>query len=75
MNAYKSNSGQNIVYLDHSSSVVGTSTSQSSADPASLASIMLRTMILVHNIRLAGRVFSVLLPDEIAEKNPQDKHV
>lgn len=40
MNNYNPNSGQDIVYLDLSTSAIGASLSQSSADPAGLASIM-----------------------------------
>jgi hypothetical protein len=40
MSSYKQNSGQDIVYLDTSTSAIGASLSQSSADPAGLASIM-----------------------------------
>jgi len=40
MSNYSQNSGQDIVYLDLSTSAIGASLSQSSADPAGLASIM-----------------------------------
>jgi len=40
MNNYSSSSGQNIVYLDLSTSAIGVSLFQSSADPAGLKSII-----------------------------------
>jgi hypothetical protein len=40
MSNYSPNSGQDIVYLDLSTSAIGASLFQSSADPAGLASIM-----------------------------------
>lgn len=46
MSNYKSNSGQDIVYLDLSTSSIGASLYQSSADPASLASIMPNFLLL-----------------------------
>lgn len=40
MSNYSQNSGQDIVYLDLSTSAIGAMPSQSPADPAGLASIM-----------------------------------
>jgi len=40
MNPYKSNSAQDIVYIDHTTSGIWASVSQSSADPASLPNLM-----------------------------------
>jgi hypothetical protein len=40
MSNYSQDSGQDVVYLDPSTSAIGTSLSQSSANPAGLASIM-----------------------------------
>jgi hypothetical protein len=45
MNIYESNSGQDIVYIDHSTSAMGASLYQSSAVPTSLASIMRNALI------------------------------
>jgi hypothetical protein len=47
MNAYKTNSAEDIVYIDHSTSGTGSSISQSSADPASLATFMRNTVIII----------------------------
>ena len=47
MNFYKSNSGQYILYKNHSNSAIGTSFYQSSADPTSFASIFRNAFILL----------------------------
>jgi hypothetical protein len=47
MNTYKSNSAQNIVYIDHSTSGAGASISQSSADPVSLSNLMREVVVFV----------------------------
>ena len=44
---YKTNSAQNIVYIDHSTSGTGASISQSSADPISLANLMRKSVIIL----------------------------
>ena len=41
-----SNSGHNIIYKDYSTSGIGASTNQSSADPTSLANIMHQRIIV-----------------------------
>jgi hypothetical protein len=45
MNIYKSNSGQDIVYIEHSTSAIAASLCQSSAAPTNLASIMRNALI------------------------------
>lgn len=75
MNAYKTNCGQYIVYLDYSSSVGGPSTIGSTADPTSLASIMIGTMIPINDIHPIGMSFPILLPDETTEENPRVQQV
>lgn len=53
----KSSSGQNIVYIDHSTSAIGASLSQSSAAPTSLANILRDALIEVQTfitLRVAG---------------------
>jgi len=45
MNIYESSSGQDIVYIDHSTSAMGASLYQSSAVPTNLASIMRNALI------------------------------
>lgn len=47
MNAYKSNSAQNIVYIDHSTSGIGIQPSQSSSDPISLANLMREITMII----------------------------
>lgn len=47
MKKYKTNSAQNIVYIDHSTSGTSASISQSSADPISLANIMRESVIVL----------------------------
>lgn len=50
MNHFKSNSGQHIVFIDHSTSGIGASINQSSADPTSLANIMRQSLIVTNQI-------------------------
>ena len=72
MNDYKLNSGQDIVYIDHSSSGVTTSLSQSSADPTSLASLVCNSLFVNKQYPLIPRTagkeiyldFSTLTPAE-----------
>jgi hypothetical protein len=50
MKNYKSNSGTNIVYIDHSTSGMGASINQSTADPLSLANIIRQPIIITNKI-------------------------
>jgi len=50
MKNHKPNSGQYIVYIDHSTSGIGTSTGQSTADPISLSNIMRQTIIVTRQL-------------------------
>jgi len=47
MKAYKPDSGKDIVYLEHSTSAIGASLYQSSADPTNLASFMRNAILLM----------------------------
>ena len=52
MNSHKSKSGQNIIFVDHSSSAIGTSIYQSSANPDNLASIMRNNVIVIKTTQI-----------------------
>ena len=47
MKVYRDNSGQNIVYKEHSTSAIGTSMRQASADPTNLAYVMLKKNVVL----------------------------
>ncbi len=69
MNPYKSNSAQDIVYIDHTTSGVCASISQSSADPASLPNLM--QGLVVFTIPKVETINDALQPESAERENTE----
>ncbi len=64
MKTYRLNSGQNVIYVDYSTSATGASLYQSSADPSSRANIMRNALIL------GSETMPISVAPRVAELHP-----